>query len=85
MRVADAVDAGLVWINIVLGDAAELPFGGVKRLGSGRETSCYARGNSSIGSSSPSVDSSSPQSFIEHRACDFGGYVAAFCYHYLAH
>jgi succinate-semialdehyde dehydrogenase/glutarate-semialdehyde dehydrogenase len=37
LRIADAVDAGMVWINLVLGDAAELPFGGVKRSGSGRE------------------------------------------------
>jgi succinate-semialdehyde dehydrogenase/glutarate-semialdehyde dehydrogenase len=37
MRVADQIEAGMVWINIVLGDGAELPFGGVKRSGSGRE------------------------------------------------
>lgn len=36
------MDAGLVWINIVLGDAADLPFGGVKRSGSGRDMSRYA-------------------------------------------
>jgi succinate-semialdehyde dehydrogenase/glutarate-semialdehyde dehydrogenase len=36
-RVADALDAGMVWINLVLGDAAELPFGGTKRSGFGRE------------------------------------------------
>jgi len=37
LRMADAIDAGMVWVNIVLGDAVELPFGGVKRSGSGRE------------------------------------------------
>jgi succinate-semialdehyde dehydrogenase/glutarate-semialdehyde dehydrogenase len=37
MRVADRIDAGMVWVNIVLGDGAELPFGGVKRSGFGRE------------------------------------------------
>ncbi|MGN6503606.1 MAG: NAD-dependent succinate-semialdehyde dehydrogenase [Pseudolysinimonas sp.] len=37
MRVADQIDAGMVWVNIVLADGAELPFGGVKRSGSGRE------------------------------------------------
>lgn len=42
MRMADAIDAGMVWINLVLGDAAELPFGGVKRSGSGREMGRFA-------------------------------------------
>ena len=37
MRVADKIDAGMVWVNLVLADGAELPFGGVKRSGSGRE------------------------------------------------
>ena len=42
LRVADAIDAGMVWVNLVLGDAAELPFGGVKRSGSGREMGRFA-------------------------------------------
>ena len=42
LRIADAIDAGMVWINLVLGDAAELPFGGVKRSGSGREMGRFA-------------------------------------------
>ena len=42
LRVADAIDAGMVWVNLVLGDAAELPFGGVKRSGTGREMGRFA-------------------------------------------
>ena len=36
-RVADAIEAGMVYVNIVGADSPELPFGGVKRSGSGRE------------------------------------------------
>ena len=36
-RVADAIEAGMVFVNVVLADGAELPFGGIKRSGSGRE------------------------------------------------
>ncbi|MCK8608418.1 NAD-dependent succinate-semialdehyde dehydrogenase [Agromyces sp. C10] len=36
-RVANAIEAGMVFVNIVLADGAELPFGGVKRSGFGRE------------------------------------------------
>ena len=31
------IDAGMVYVNIVGADAAELPFGGTKRSGFGRE------------------------------------------------
>jgi len=36
-RVADRIDAGMVYVNIVGADGAELPFGGTKRSGFGRE------------------------------------------------
>ena len=36
-RVADQIDAGMVYVNGVMLDSAELPFGGVKRSGFGRE------------------------------------------------
>lgn len=36
-RVADRIEAGMVYINGVLADSVELPFGGVKRSGFGRE------------------------------------------------
>jgi succinate-semialdehyde dehydrogenase/glutarate-semialdehyde dehydrogenase len=37
LRVADQLDTGMVYINAVGGEGAELPFGGVKRSGFGRE------------------------------------------------
>jgi len=36
-RVADRLEAGMVYVNLVLADSPELPFGGVKRSGIGRE------------------------------------------------
>ncbi|HEU0194570.1 MAG TPA: NAD-dependent succinate-semialdehyde dehydrogenase [Gaiellales bacterium] len=40
-RVANRIDAGMVYVNLVGADGAELPFGGVKRSGSGRELGKY--------------------------------------------
>jgi succinate-semialdehyde dehydrogenase/glutarate-semialdehyde dehydrogenase len=37
LRVADGIEAGMVFVNVVLADGVELPFGGVKRSGTGRE------------------------------------------------
>ena len=36
-RVADKIEAGMVYVNLVGADGVELPFGGVKRSGFGRE------------------------------------------------
>lgn len=41
LRVADGLDTGMVYVNGVGADAAELPFGGVKRSGFGRELGRY--------------------------------------------
>jgi succinate-semialdehyde dehydrogenase / glutarate-semialdehyde dehydrogenase len=40
-RIATKIDAGMVYVNLVGADGAELPFGGVKRSGSGRELGRY--------------------------------------------
>ena len=40
-RVANDIEAGMVFVNGVLLDGAELPFGGVKRSGFGRELGPY--------------------------------------------
>jgi succinate-semialdehyde dehydrogenase / glutarate-semialdehyde dehydrogenase len=40
-RVADKIDAGMVYVNITGADSPELPFGGTKRSGFGRELGRY--------------------------------------------
>ncbi|MFG6475233.1 NAD-dependent succinate-semialdehyde dehydrogenase [Microbacterium sp. P06] len=41
-RVANRLDAGMVYVNVVLADSPELPFGGVKRSGTSRELGLLA-------------------------------------------
>ncbi|KRA24294.1 succinate-semialdehyde dehydrogenase [Microbacterium sp. Root61] len=41
-RMADKIEAGMVYVNVVLADSPELPFGGVKRSGTGREMGLLA-------------------------------------------
>ncbi len=41
-RIADQLEAGMVYVNLVLADSPELPFGGVKRSGTGREMGLLA-------------------------------------------
>ncbi|MDQ2934748.1 MAG: NAD-dependent succinate-semialdehyde dehydrogenase [Chloroflexota bacterium] len=41
-RVADRIEAGMVYINLVGADSPELPFGGIKRSGTSRELGLLA-------------------------------------------
>ncbi|GAB3680919.1 NAD-dependent succinate-semialdehyde dehydrogenase [Saccharopolyspora tripterygii] len=37
LRMADRIEAGMVWVNTLGGEGPEVPFGGIKRSGFGRE------------------------------------------------
>ncbi len=41
-RVADGIEAGMVYVDLVLADSPELPFGSVKRSGASRELGLLA-------------------------------------------
>jgi succinate-semialdehyde dehydrogenase/glutarate-semialdehyde dehydrogenase len=41
-RVANKIEAGMVYVNVTLADSPELPFGGVKRSGTSREMGLLA-------------------------------------------
>jgi len=41
-RIANRIEAGMVYVNIALADSPELPFGGVKRSGTSREMGLLA-------------------------------------------
>lgn len=41
-RVANRIEAGMVYVNLVLADSPELPFGGIKRSGTSREMGLLA-------------------------------------------
>ena len=55
-RVADKIDAGMVFVNVVGADAAELPFGGVKRSGSAVSSDASGRTSSSTRNSCGSAE-----------------------------
>lgn len=42
-RVANKIEAGMVYVNVVAAQGAELPFGGVKSSGFGRELGRHGR------------------------------------------
>ncbi len=67
MRVADQIEAGMVFVNVVLADGVELPFGGVRPPGSVARWASSAPTSSSTRSSSASAADALARGPLDHR------------------